>query len=322
MKPAEDNPNGFWEHELLTRLNDDILARLGGSWHDPPSLPAGWEHLPTLADLRERARVVLHQDFGAAPVWGWKDPRTCLTLPFWRTLLPPTQYVICLRNPVDVARSLQRRNRFPFDKGVRLWLAYMDAALRHTAEQPRLFVAFEDLFDDWEFQLRRLSAFLGGPDLAGRPDIRKAVQEYIEDRLRHYRISTLDAVDEPRCAFPARALYLVLRLYVRLETEAAGARDGAYKELQEALDRFGRSSIDAVGELDNLRARGAELRSHLATIQGSLSWILLARYRGLRDRCLPQGTRRRSLYEATLNSFGAFVTGGLCGAPKRGATRE
>lgn len=32
-----DNPKGFWEHDLFKRRNDEILERLGGTWHD--SLP-------------------------------------------------------------------------------------------------------------------------------------------------------------------------------------------------------------------------------------------------------------------------------------------
>ena len=91
--------------------------RLGGTWSEPPVLGAGWETDTALGDLRQRARAVIHQDFGAAPLWSWKNPRTCLTLPFWQRLLPSMRYVICLRNPIDVARSLRRRNGFSLDKG-------------------------------------------------------------------------------------------------------------------------------------------------------------------------------------------------------------
>jgi hypothetical protein len=41
-------------------------------------------------------------------LWGWKDPATCLTLAFWQTLLPHMRYVICIRNPLDVAISMER----------------------------------------------------------------------------------------------------------------------------------------------------------------------------------------------------------------------
>src|SRR5690349_960994 len=46
MLGNEFNPKGYWEHSQLTALNDDLLRQLGGSWHEPPVLSAGWEHSP------------------------------------------------------------------------------------------------------------------------------------------------------------------------------------------------------------------------------------------------------------------------------------
>src|SRR4029453_4502858 len=86
MKPQEDNPRGYWEHQLITDLNDAILARLGGSWHEPPTFSPDWGRAAGLADLRRKAQAVIHEDFATAECWGWKDPRTCLTLPFWQRL--------------------------------------------------------------------------------------------------------------------------------------------------------------------------------------------------------------------------------------------
>lgn len=60
-------------------------------------------------ELRERARIMLAEKFGAARLWGWKDPRTTVTLPFWKELVPDAKYVICLRNPADAVSSIQRR---------------------------------------------------------------------------------------------------------------------------------------------------------------------------------------------------------------------
>jgi len=38
MKPQPDNPRGFYEHQLLNDIDEEILARLGGSWSEPPVL--------------------------------------------------------------------------------------------------------------------------------------------------------------------------------------------------------------------------------------------------------------------------------------------
>jgi hypothetical protein len=43
IRPATDNPRGFWEHGPIMRLNQRILARLGGHGFKPPACVPGWE---------------------------------------------------------------------------------------------------------------------------------------------------------------------------------------------------------------------------------------------------------------------------------------
>src|SRR5262245_9181936 len=54
-----DNPTGYWEHRSFVDINDEILARFGGRWDEPPSFPAGWPDDARLGDLREQARQLL-----------------------------------------------------------------------------------------------------------------------------------------------------------------------------------------------------------------------------------------------------------------------
>ncbi len=264
MRPGPDNPKGYWEHHIITALNDEILTRLGGSWHEPPVFPPGWESSPDLADLRQRARAILQADFATAELWGWKDPRTCLTLPFWQKLLPPMRYVICLRNPVDVARSLERRNNFSFEKGIQLWLTHVTSALQHTANQPRLFVFYEELMEDWECEVKRLVAYIGKPELAGQEEIQRAIQEFIEEELQHHRTSLINAVDEPKLAFPAKALYMVLRTYTAYQRRSPDDLEAEDIELQAAIDTLSPYAVEAATE----RERFAQL---VPVLQGEVA---------------------------------------------------
>ena len=116
---GENNPKGFFENRAFVRFNAELLQSAGGIWKDPPSLPPGWEADPRLDPVRERAREMLESTFGDAPLWGWKDPRSALTLPFWQALLPDMRYVVCVRNPLDVAASLEHRNQLPPAAGLR-----------------------------------------------------------------------------------------------------------------------------------------------------------------------------------------------------------
>lgn len=108
LPPASDNPEGFWENVNFRNLNDEILGALGATFDAPPRLPRGWHELETLAPLRKKARAILRRSVTVEP-WGWKDPRNSLTLPFWSSLLPRMKVLVCVRHPLDVARSERRR---------------------------------------------------------------------------------------------------------------------------------------------------------------------------------------------------------------------
>ena len=59
----------------------------------------------------------------------WKDPRACLLLPYWRSVLPgPLTAVLVWREPLAVARSLQTRDGIPLADGLALWEHYNRSA--------------------------------------------------------------------------------------------------------------------------------------------------------------------------------------------------
>jgi hypothetical protein len=158
LAPGEaDNPRGYWEPGWMVGLNDEILAKLGTVWWRPLPVASGWERSADFDELRERASGLLKEKFGGAPLWGWKDPRTTLTLPFWKELVPDAKYVICLRNPADAISSIQRRPDPELSIGAwgDLWLEYTARALRETQGCPRTLVFYEDFFHDLSGSSRR-----------------------------------------------------------------------------------------------------------------------------------------------------------------------
>ncbi len=123
MPPQTDNPEGFWENVNFVEINDRILSLLGGSWWAPPNQSSEWAEtaaLEPLANHAERliARLKTHE------FWGWKDPRNSLTLPFWRQLIPDLRIIVALRHPLEVAKSLYRRDKMPLLYALHLWYIY------------------------------------------------------------------------------------------------------------------------------------------------------------------------------------------------------
>lgn len=210
MEPAAaNNPAGFWEHGGIADLNEDILATLGDAprqrWRFPPPLTKGWEDDPGLAPHRRAARSMLERSFAGAPVWGWKDPRNCLTLPFWQSLVPTMHYVVCVRHPLDIAASLEARDGMPRDEAIGLWQLYMSSAIAHTEGHPRIFVSYEGYFPNWESQVARLAEFLDLPSPS--PSQCAAISADLDERLWHHRDASQDAATEPGLPREARDLY-------------------------------------------------------------------------------------------------------------------
>lgn len=120
---SRDNLHGYWENREFVRINNGILSDFGSGWDYPQRLSGEWHRNGSLLRYRERAEALL-KDFNDCEPWGWKDPRSSLTLPFWLSLLPQTRVVICLRNPLEVIHSLHRRRPPAYTIGLMPWKIY------------------------------------------------------------------------------------------------------------------------------------------------------------------------------------------------------
>lgn len=122
----KDNPKGHYENVHIIRLNDKILRQSGGSWHNPPPtdkiLEIGEKYKDEMNDIIS-SEISIAEEKGLES-WGFKDPRTALTIGAWLEHLPNPQFVVCYRNPSDIAKSLNKRNNFTIDKGLKLTTEY------------------------------------------------------------------------------------------------------------------------------------------------------------------------------------------------------
>jgi hypothetical protein len=240
VPPVEaENPRGYWEPRWMLELNDEILAKLGSDWWHPLSAEPGWERRPEFDPLRERARGLLEEKFGSAALYGWKEPRTTLTLPFWRELIPDARYVICLRNPVDAISSFQRRPEpdLPIRAWGDLWLEYTVRALNETRDQPRLLVFYEDFLRDGPGQIARIASFLGLDHLgAGSTDSRLLGE--IDQNLRHHTTSSLELAVAWGISPVARMLFLALRAAEDLRRGDLPARGHGDEAIPDAIERI------------------------------------------------------------------------------------
>ena len=207
LKPNEHNPLGYFENECISyKINDALLAHLGASWDNPPLVAEGWEHDPSLEPIVQEAKSVL-KTFSKHSQWGWKDPRTTVLLPFWKSLIPNLRFVICVRHPLEVAASLAKRDRIPIQKGVYLWNQYMQAAIRSTQGCPRLFSFYEDYFQNASREIDRLVEFCELKKL----DDMSVLHNSISTKLRHHSSETIDLLNQDKLLTEYKLFYAELR---------------------------------------------------------------------------------------------------------------
>ena len=156
---AEENLDGYWEHIGFVDLNNRILDTLGGSWDSPPAPEPQWCRGTQLIPLRREAQLLI-ADFPKEAPWGWKDPRNCLTLPFWTDLLPNVGVVVCLRHPLEVAESLHRRGKTSRRLSMKLWAAYNRGIMESCLTEQRLITRYDSFFSQPGRELGRIIEFL------------------------------------------------------------------------------------------------------------------------------------------------------------------
>jgi hypothetical protein len=187
-----------WESGIVNWINEDLLVRAGGSWQAPP------QKLRVVPRDYWRCRRVLWQ-FAGAPTAVLKDPRMMLTYPVWRAVLPEHRLVVCLRYPLDVARSLARRDGMALEQGLALWATYNRRLLEELdTARP---VAWVD-FDEGAAGVRRLVHEMAG--VWGLQATAEALSYYDQD-VHHHR--GLGELPED-----------VTRLYAEMKRRAASAR--------------------------------------------------------------------------------------------------
>lgn len=212
------NLDGFWENRHFVAINERILKARAGGWDVPPSLPPDWQRDGALRPCREDA-LRLVEDFRGREPWGWKDPRSSLTLPFWLDLVPEMKAIVCVRNPLEVANSLRKRGNSSIAFGLGLWKSY-NRRLMETVPAGRYIVThYESYFYRPRQEMRRVLDFLGIP---ASDQLLSLVRSRVIRGLRTH-FFTLDDLLEADPSQEARDLYLKMCAEAEWDAEPQSA---------------------------------------------------------------------------------------------------
>lgn len=166
-RPLPENPKGFYEEEAFRCFNDELLNEGGYRVKDWKPEFNGVRASPNSHAI---AASLIERFSQTSDAWGWKDPRTCLTLGVWLNaidtvqLLGNTKIILIRRQMRSVSRSLYRRgNIASLSQGAklyRMYYAHLERGLRgYGPGLPVLRLRYERLL--LGLDLDRLEAFCG-----------------------------------------------------------------------------------------------------------------------------------------------------------------
>lgn len=165
---ARSNEAGFWEHAGIVTQHERLLSRMGRVWHGPKGthpFPQDWLDSDEAREAELQLTAIVEQELRATDrVWGFKDPRTARLLPLWNRIfrqleVTPT-YVLSIRHPAAVTRSLQKHNGMDIARGELVWLLHNLDALHQAGDQLSLVVDYDLIVADPKAQARRLAGAL------------------------------------------------------------------------------------------------------------------------------------------------------------------
>lgn len=233
------NPRGLHERQDVIGFNDHWLKVLGGSWWAPPRVrEQTWRSINS--ELLSVARTELdyfHADYSQ---WFVKDPRLSLLLPLWdRLALQRLPVIIGLREPREVAMSLNVRSGTTLRRGLALWLAYNRAIFEHLGGRSALVVDANTAMHDPYAASVEVAVFCESAGLVTDSSKVNVIAENVEPALIRNRVQRLEGSAERLAADLDDTYHALARRHLRPENdspESIPLPDWAREALEESTE--------------------------------------------------------------------------------------
>ena len=278
--PTPDNPKGHWERWEIVEFHNRILSIFNRNYYTPFhdfALPLAWWADPRVVQIRHEIGSFLNGRMGET-TFGFKDPRTTRLMPVWHNIaadlkLAP-KIVLCVRNPAQVARSLQARDALEVDTGEYRWLNYMMDFFRHVGSLDFCTIEYENWFIEPRTNFAKLTKFLDLEWSSSETELDLVLSDIIDPALRH------DGSGRQEASQPlTRSLYkLALRAgedppareqISYMASQFVGFQQihkPFYREFETLVETAGRKAVatetrlaEALGEIEAQQARLAEI---------------------------------------------------------------
>ncbi len=235
FKPDSFNEDGNLENIRISQMNQQLSAEFEADGTSTGSVPSNWKERPGFDLLIEAASKFLPKDFEGHSLWGWKDPRTTLLLPVYKEIFKRMgsrpHFVMPVRNPLEVAKSMARRDNVSQNVAVGLWIHYVLTALHDLEPGALTLLLYETFLLDPRGCLESCLADLEVEIAGGRWD---AVRNAVRSDLNHNQ-TPVEEISGTEPAFLGK----VYNLATAIANDRTGYRAGAYRDqIQRAWEEW------------------------------------------------------------------------------------
>lgn len=198
------DPKGIWEHQSFVAVNNSVISFDGGHWVNHKKIDAvlsyRWSSLfqnPVFNDVAiTPAKYAIKKLSNGQTLWGWKDPRNALTLPFWVRVLKDRghtdiRFIWAYRKPGESMKSMRYigydGQKHP-DMFSKVWHTYNQSLIEYDYESNDVKLAmvnYNQWFSSRQRTIKRLFDYVG---IEADNNLVANAGHQIEERL--YRIKT------------------------------------------------------------------------------------------------------------------------------------
>lgn len=212
------NDLGHWESMRIAALSDKIFEDLGTNWYSWDQLSIDSLGAGGKKNAIEELASALRVDFPNGGRFVLKDPRICrigdLMLEAMLSNGCDPSILIPLRNPMDVAQSLLKRDGIEIGNGLLLWLRYVLDAEKVSRDRYRSFVNFEDLLESPVDELERLIANKSVVPVYDLSEVGREIEKFLDPDAKHFSTRVGDLAIHPLSRTWVSRVYAALRVLV------------------------------------------------------------------------------------------------------------
>ncbi|HRN82734.1 glycosyltransferase [Nitrosomonas europaea] len=214
LMPAIENINarGFWEDIDLNSLNIEMLQAIGSDWFYLAPI-----NVDDINKLHKdgyflRATELLREKVCDVPIFGFKDPRVAKLLPFWKEVFNHcrlnVKYVLAIRHPLSVVKSLAKRDGFVEEHSYLLWLGHTLESLIGSIGKPRVLVDYDCMMQSPDAELMRVARALNLE--IDNEELHNYKIKFLDESLRHTKYGYSDLLSKIACPAIVQEVYSTL----------------------------------------------------------------------------------------------------------------